>query len=43
LALTVVLVIATILGKNDYPSAFVACAGLILYKTVKQGVEERGS
>lgn len=32
--LTVVLVVGTVLGKNDYPAAYVAAAGMILYKTV---------
>lgn len=30
----VVLVVASILGNNDYPSGYVAATGMILYKTV---------
>lgn len=32
--LTIVLVIASVLGHNDYPSGYIAAAGMLLYKTV---------
>lgn len=34
--LMITLVIFSILGSTDYPSAYIAAAGMILYKTVKQ-------
>jgi hypothetical protein len=34
--LTLILVTASILGRNDYPAAYVAAAGMILYKTVRE-------
>jgi hypothetical protein len=40
LLLTGVLVVANILGHTDYPAAYVAAAGLILYKTVRSAVAE---
>lgn len=32
--LTVILIVASIFGNNDYPSGYVAAAGMILYKTI---------
>lgn len=38
--LTIVLIVASLFGNNNYAAGFVAAAGMILYKTVAQAARD---